>query len=166
MFDTHGYDPKIGTKITSIPSSISGKRSRIVYKRPTADNGLKDGEWGRFTYNVEDKEGQSLDGTVVLVQTSGLVIASDFRMSSEGWSTIGNRRDGVTYEESSRGIMNYYIYAADNSINTNENGDDIDLWYFLLPKKFHGWQGIIYGGRFEFSLSSSYLLVPCLFIAQ
>jgi hypothetical protein len=104
---------------------------------------------------VSDKEGESRDGTIVLIPTSKrVVVSSDFRFSEEGWSTVGNRPNGVIYEQSSRGIMNHFIYAADNSLNINENKDDEDVWYFMLPEKFNGWQGIVYGGTFEFSLSS------------
>ena len=67
----------------------------------------------------------------------------------------GRGREVVTYEPSSRGIMNRYVYASDSLVNTDENGDDIDLWYFLLPpERFGGWQGALYGGTFEFDLSS------------
>mmetsp|Transcript_9945 Transcript_9945/g.14069 ORF Transcript_9945/g.14069 Transcript_9945/m.14069 type:complete len:198 (+) Transcript_9945:722-1315(+) len=50
--------------------------------------------------------------------------------------------------------MSNFIYASDNSINTNREGYDEDVWYFTLPDLFHGWQGIVYGGEFQFTLSS------------
>lgn len=117
--------------------------------------GRHQGEWGRFNYKVRDKEGESQEGTVVLVSPSNVVVGSDFFFNSEDWTTVGNRaKNGVHFEESSRGIMNHYIYASDNSINVDRNGDDLDMWYFELPPKFHGWQGIMYKGYLKFDLSS------------
>ncbi len=103
---------------------------------------------------MADREGKSAEGTVVLVPPSKIVVASDFRFSDEEWTTVGNRPNGVVHERSSRGKMSNYIYAADNSLNINALKMDIDVWYFQFPKKFHGWHGIVYGGRLEFDLSS------------
>ena len=127
-------------------------------------------EWGRFNYTVADDnndnnmynihnnkggEDESQEGTVVLVSPNNVVVESNFLFSDENWTTVGNRnKNEVFYEQSSRGIMNYYIYSMDQSLNINSNGDDADVWYFELPPKFHGWQGIMYGGRIEFVLSS------------
>lgn len=85
---------------------------------------------------------------------SHIVVSSDFRFSDEGWTTIGNRPNGVKYETSSRSFLNRYIYAVDNSINANYGTEDADLWYFSLPNKFLGWNGILYGGKFQFTMSS------------
>jgi len=153
LFDNHGYDPKTGVEITETPCKVIGKEARVVYKRPTSYQ-YQNGEWGRFNYQVSDKESTSLDGTVVLVPPSKVIVASDFWTSDEGWTTVGNRPNGVTYERSSRGIMTFYIYAADNSLNIGRSGSDDDVWYFQLPPKFSGWHGIAYDGRFEFDLSS------------
>ncbi len=155
IFSTHGYDPKAGKKITSVPTQVSGSKSRIVYKRDSCEERIPKDEWGRFQYKVADGQGTSKDGTVVLVSPNNVIVESNFLFSDEGWNTVGNRaKNEVYYEPSSRGIMNYYIYALDQSLNINSNGDDVDVWYFELPPKFHGWQGIMYNGRFEFVLSS------------
>mmetsp|Transcript_32075 Transcript_32075/g.47181 ORF Transcript_32075/g.47181 Transcript_32075/m.47181 type:complete len:374 (+) Transcript_32075:214-1335(+) len=153
VYNKHGYDPKAGVQITSIPCNVTGDKSRLVYKRPAIDQ-EHNGEWDRFDYTVSDGKASSRAGIVTLIAPSRLVVASDFRLSSEGWSTIGNRKNGVSYEPTSRGVMNRYIYAADNSLNIGRSGDDEDLWYFVLPQKFTGWHGIMYGGSFEFILSS------------
>jgi len=153
LYDKHGYDPKTGTPITSVPTQVNGKRSRLVYKPSGRE---RNGEWARFQYNVKDHEAQSSDGTVVIVPPSKVVVASDFRIDDEEWTTIGNGPKGkdVIYERSSRGVMNVYIYASDKSLNIMRDGSDMDVWYFELPKKFYGWQGILYGGKMEFDLSS------------
>lgn len=153
LFNTHGYDPKAGLLITEVPCKVIGKRAQVVYKRPESDRN-KNGEWARFQYQVADKESKSLDGTVVLVNPSKVIVGSDFWLSDEGWTTVGNIPNGVTYEKSSRGIMNFYIYSADNSLNIMPDKNDKDVWYFQLPPKFSGWHGIAYGGRLEFDMSS------------
>jgi len=150
----HGYDPKIGTPIVSVPCKVTGRNSRIIYQRPNYDRDLGTGQWGRFTYYSTDKEGESLDGTVVLVPPSGLVVGSSFLSSSEEWSTTGNQKNGVIHDRTSRGIMNHFIFATDDSLNINQVGNDIDVWYFKLPSKFLGWQSIVYRGQFKFDLSS------------
>jgi hypothetical protein len=50
--------------------------------------------------------------------------------------------------------MNRFIYAVDNSINVNYDREDADVWYFSLPSKFLGWNGILYGGKLQFTMSS------------
>ena len=50
--------------------------------------------------------------------------------------------------------MNHYIYASDNKINIDKNGDtDKSLWFFNAPSKFLGNMGIAYGGFIQFSIS-------------
>jgi len=132
---------------------VKGTKSRIVYKRPEIDGEVGE-EWGRFTYYVSNKEGRSFDGNIVLVSPSRVIASSDFRFNDEGWTTIGNRPNGVKYEISSRSYMSRFIYAIDNSINVNKDREDADVWYFSLPKKYLGWNGILYGGKLEFRLSS------------
>jgi len=112
--------------------------------------------WASFTYYVSDKDGRnrSHDAKVVLVSPSAVIVSSDFRVSDDGWTTIGNRPNGVTHDYYSRDKLHQYIYASENSLNINTKGEDIDVWYFLLPSKFHGWNGILYGGRIEFTISS------------
>lgn len=114
------------------------------------------GEWGRFQYKVKDFDDESLEGTVVIVPPSKVVVASEFLLGDEEWSVVDNGPDGktVSYERINRGIMSFYIFASDGSLNIGRDGNDMDIWYFELPKKFHGWHGIAYGGRLEFDLSS------------
>jgi hypothetical protein len=97
-----------------------------------------------------------MEGTVVIVPPSKAVVVSDFLLGDEEWSVTDNGPDGeyVTYERVNRGIMNFFIFASDKSINIGRDGHDLDIWYFELPKKFLGWHGIAYGGRLEFDLSS------------
>mmetsp|Transcript_7190 Transcript_7190/g.13672 ORF Transcript_7190/g.13672 Transcript_7190/m.13672 type:complete len:369 (+) Transcript_7190:374-1480(+) len=154
IYNQHGYDPKAGKLITNAPERVIGKRSRIVYKAPDAMYHI--GEWGRFQYKVKDLEDESLEGIVVIVPPSKAIVASDFLLGDEDWSVIHNGPEGgtVTYERINRGIMSFYIFGTDKSVNIGRDGRDMDIWFFELPKKFLGWHGISYGGRLEFDLSS------------
>ena len=126
-----------------------------MYRHDSGIEGRHNGEWGRFQYIVADDQGKSKEGTVVLVPPSHVVVESDFFFSSENWTTVGNRQKSeVIHEQSSRGKMRHYIYAVDNSLNIDAKGDDLDVWYFELPSKFHGWQGIMYEGKVTFDMSS------------
>lgn len=160
IFSTHGYDPKIGSRITTVPIQIPNtSKNRIVYRRPISETWDREpyGEWDRFNYRVSDGEDESMDGTVVLVPPSRIIVGSDFRFDSEEWTTIGNdglKTNDVVYEQSTSGAMSYYIYSTEKSINVDEDGNDQDIWYFVLPRKFHGRQSLVYGGTFGFTLSS------------
>lgn len=153
LYDKHGYDPKAGKAISTVPIEVLGKKSKIVYK---PSGRAKNGEWGRFQFNVRDKETTSLDGTVVIVPPSKVVVASDFTFGDEGWKIVNNGKAGTDaiHDPTSRGLMNHYIYGREQSLNIQPDGSDGDFWYFELPSKFYGWQGIAYGGRLEFDLSS------------
>ena len=50
--------------------------------------------------------------------------------------------------------MTHYICASDDLINADQEGNDLDLWYFLAPSQFTGWQLMAYGGTLEFTMSS------------
>ncbi|KAL7551786.1 hypothetical protein ACHAWF_014978 [Thalassiosira exigua] len=158
VFDEHGYDPKAGAPIDSVPALVAGRDSRVVYRRDGFDNGLDETarDADSFEYTVNDGvEEESLAGTVSLVSdaTSALV-SSDFRFSDEGWSTVGNAAPGVHYEATRRGDMNHYIYAVDDLIDVDGDKNDRKIWKFALPEKFSGWYGAWYGGTFSFALSS------------
>ena len=154
IFNSHGYEPKVGTPITEddLPCQVTALRSRVVYKAPARQYAL--GRWDVFDYTVSGRFGTSKPGTVTLTDDSQILVASDFRLDTEGWTTVGNKHNGVIYDDTSTGIMNRYVYSKDDSINVDESGNDQDLWRFKLPEKFTGWHGIVYGGSFEFSLSS------------
>mmetsp|Transcript_34772 Transcript_34772/g.41937 ORF Transcript_34772/g.41937 Transcript_34772/m.41937 type:complete len:363 (-) Transcript_34772:57-1145(-) len=154
VYNKYGYDPKIGTLVTTVPTNVTGDDSRVVYVRPNIDRELRDGQWDRFDYTVSDQSATSAAGKIVLVGPSSRVVTSDFLLSIDGWTTSGNTRNGVIHEASSMGMMSHYIFSSDDSRHINSDGDDIDLWYFEAPEKFTGWHGIIYDGYLDFTLSS------------
>ncbi|KAL3782533.1 LOW QUALITY PROTEIN: hypothetical protein HJC23_005207 [Cyclotella cryptica] len=159
IFNVHGYDPKAGTPINTTPTKVTGKKSRVVYRRPIIDLDILSGmiirDADEFEYTVNDGSDESLAGTVTLVMDSSRqLVSSDFRFSDEGWSTVGNKASQVQYEGVSRGELKKYIYAADDLIDVDNEKNDRRLWKFLLPEKFTGWFGSWYGGTFEFTLSS------------
>jgi len=164
VFNTHGYDPKAGSLITTVPTVISGKDSRVVYRRQKFDHGAyqigsesyKKRDADEFEYTVNDGiDEESLAGTVTLVsdQTRQLV-SSDFRFMDEDWKTMGNTQSNVRHEATRRGEMSNYIYAVDDLIDVDGDKNDRQLWKFVLPEKYTGWYGVWYGGTFEFTLSS------------
>jgi len=164
VFDKHGYDPKAGAAITTVPIAISGKDSRVVYRRQQFDHAAhqigsasyQKPDADEFEYTVNDgTEEESLAGKVTFVSdTSRQLVSSDFRFMDEGWKTIGNTKSIVRYEAKRRGEMNNYIYSVDDLIDIDVDKNDRDLWKFLLPEKYTGWYGAWYGGKFRFSLSS------------
>lgn len=155
VYNKYGYDPKEGTQITNVPTIISGKDSRLVYTRPSIDREAND-KWASFTYSVTDNKANSFkDGQVTLVGPSHILVASDFTFSADDWTISRNKSNGVRYEPTSRGLlMSYYIYAYDDLLNIDENGNDNDLWYFQAPAKFTGWQAMAYNGYIDFTLGS------------
>lgn len=154
VYSKYGYDPKGGVEITTVPTTVTDYRNRVLYVRPSPDRELV-GEFDRFEYTAADATDTSLAGTVVITGPSHLVVASSFSTDAESWTVEGNRYAGTaaTHEASSRGSLNHYIYSTDDTLNMKE-GDDQDLWYFSAPSKYLGWQGIAYGGFLEFTMSS------------
>lgn len=156
VYNKHGYDPKVGDLITSIPTFVVGSDSRVVYRRKNVigrDNKARDSD--DFEYTVNDGKDESLAGTVTLVSaTTRKLVSSEFRFNDEGWTVVGNAQSSVRHEATRRGDMNHYIYSVDDLIDVDSNKNDRHLWKFLLPIKFTGWYGSWYGGKFEFILSS------------
>lgn len=155
VFSDYGYEPKQGAALPG-GVEVSGSKNRVYYKRPVADKAPV-GAWGEFTYTVSDKSATSKPGMVTLVPTSGILVGSNFARNAEGWTITGNKAASVpvSYESSSRGLLNHYIYGTDDTIHTHLTaGDDTSLWYFQAPSSFLGHHGIAYGGSFDFVLSS------------
>ena len=151
VFDKHGYDPKAGEEILNVPTNVTGKKGRIIYKR-SYYNGKNHKDW--FQYFVSDSNFMSEEGQITIVPSSHIMVGSNFILSTDGWSIIGNKNNQVTHDPSSRGEINHFIYASDDSINVDFNKNDIDIWRFNASEDFMGWNGILYGGTFEFILSS------------
>ena len=155
VYDKHGYEPTQGTEITSVPTVVTGTKSRVVYARPHFDRERRE-LWDTFTYSVTDKNAMSPNGTVALVSPLHILVESNFILSSEGWSIAGNKDGGtVKHDETSMGVdINRFIYSSDNLRNMDENGDDKNVWYFVAPSKFNGWWGLAYKGYLDFHMTS------------
>ena len=139
-----------------VPTVVTGSNSQIVYARPYYDRDQSE-LWGSFTYSVTDKNATSPIGTVALVSPLHILVESDFLLSSEGWTVIGNKNeeDTVKHDETSIGKdVNRFIYSSDNLRNIDHHGDDKSLWYFKAPSKFTGWWGVVYEGYLDFHLAS------------
>mmetsp|Transcript_14714 Transcript_14714/g.18816 ORF Transcript_14714/g.18816 Transcript_14714/m.18816 type:complete len:377 (-) Transcript_14714:136-1266(-) len=156
VYSTHGYEPKLGTQITSAGTKVTGSKNRIVYVRPSVDAVNYD-KWATFTYSVSDGPSVSESGTVTLVPPTGVLVGSNFLLGDEQWKITGNKAamGVVTYEAGSRGLLNHYIHGTDDLLNIYKaSGDDAALWYFTAPSPFLGNQGIAYGGQLTFTLSA------------
>ena len=86
-------------------------------------------------------------------------MGSNFLLSSEGWSIIGNKlpSESPVYEAYSRGpLLNRYIYGSDDKINLDSSSSSADkaLWYFSTPAAFLGQQGAAYGGYINFNIGA------------
>lgn len=159
VYSNYGYDPKRGVAIDSPGTVLTGSLNRLVYARPSMDS-ERNGKWASFTYTVSDGKATSAAGTVTLVPKTGVITTSDFLLGSEEWKIVGNKLpvSSATYEPSSRGAVNHYIYGMDDLINVGQvggGGSDSAMWYFSAPSKFLGNYGIAYGGELKFTLSSA-----------
>jgi hypothetical protein len=166
VFSDFGYEPKKGVAAKTGVDVTGSEGNRVYYKRPAADSAPV-GKYGVMTYTVSDLSpanqvmSTSPKGMVTFVPPSGLLVGSHFSRGAEGWTIVGNKggskgqTQDVTYEASSRGALNHYIYGSDDTINSAAAGQpDRSLWYFKAPSKFLGHHGIAYGGKFEFTMSS------------
>lgn len=157
VFSDYGYEPKKGPQVVSGGVKVTGSNNRILYIRPTPDMATNN-MWDTFSYSVFNGVENSYNYTVTLVPPSGALIGSDFLLSNEGWTIVGNKgqSEPTTFEPLSRGQqLNHYIYGTDNVINSDQfSTRDRSLWYFQAPSKFLGNIGIAYGGSFQFSLGA------------
>lgn len=157
VFSSYGYDPKEGENIKATPTLVTGSKNRIYYRRPTPDSSTMN-KWGTFTYTVSDGKKTSYDATVTFVPPSGALVGSNFLLSGEGWTIVGNKAlsSPVKHEPYSRGAsLSQYVIASDDKINVgNQGGEDQSLFYFQAPPAFLGNQGIAYGGQLQFTLAA------------
>jgi len=162
VFSDYGYEPIHGKAMASAGETVTGSQNRVYYKRPTADV-EPIGAWDVVEFTVSDltlfgvDKSTSLPGKITFVPPSGIIVGSHFGRDTEGWEIVGNKAasHAVTYEASSRGQLNQYVYGSDDTINTDvTGGSDRSIWFFVAPAKFHGHHGIAYGGALEFLLSS------------
>jgi len=161
VFSDYGYEPKQGP-LMARGTEVTGSGNRVYYKRPVAD-AAPAGVYGVMGYRVMDSaagntaKATSHEGLVTFVPPSGILVGSHFTRGSEDWTITGSKigEHPVTYESSSRGVLNHYVYGSDDTINTHHaTGSDQSLWYFKAPSKFLGHHGISYRGKLQFTLSS------------
>lgn len=117
-------------------------------------------QWGSFNFKVVRQTDHipSLWATVTLVPPSGNLVGSNFLLSDESWIITGNKAlvGRPSHERFTRGsLLSYYISGADDLINVaSSTSPDNSLWYFEAPSRFHGNQGIAYGGFLSFSIAA------------
>jgi hypothetical protein len=95
---------------------------------------------------------------MTLVPPSGALVGSNFLLSNEGWTIVGNKAisSPAKHEPYSRGqAINQYVLGTEDKINVASQGaEDNSLWFFRAPPAFLGNQGIAYGGQLKFTLAS------------
>jgi hypothetical protein len=155
VYNDYGYEPKRGGAVT-VNSKVYGSQFRIIYVPPVNKNAPV-GKWADFTYTVNDGSSTSKQGIVTLVSSDKWIVGSKFDNDVEGWTIVGNGVGGagVTFEASSRGPLNHYIWSKESEINVDDKGSDKDQWQFVAPSKFLGNKVISYGGELSFWMSSA-----------
>lgn len=156
VFSNYGYNPKAGTVINSATDTqVTGSQNRVYYKRSAPDAATNQ-LWTTFNYKVTDAKTSSYDGTITIVPPSGAIVGSNFLLSNEGWTIVGNKAlsSSSTFEPYSRGPINHYVIGSDDKISVrNEGEEDMALWYFNAPSSFLGNKGVSYGGMISFTLA-------------
>jgi hypothetical protein len=156
VYSQYGYEPKRGSVIATTPTIVTGSSHRVYYERPSSDRTTYN-KWGTFSYKTTDGSTDSYTATVTLVPPDGSLIGSDFLISNEDWTIVGNKAvTAAVHETLSYGnLLNYYVYSRDDKVNVKSSGgDDQSLWYFSAPAAYLGNVGISYGGFLSFNLGS------------
>lgn len=158
VYSKYGYMPVNGAKIIEPGTVVSGSENRIHYSRPNPDF-TPEQKWGTFEFCASGVNGiPSYPANVTLVPKSGAIVSSTFLFGNDDWRISGNQMKlpyPSKFEPYSRGSLNYYIVGTDDLVNVDESGKtDSSLWYFEAPSKFHGNNGIAYGGSISFTIHS------------
>lgn len=170
VYSSHGIEPKAGVSLTkhsrtNVPVNVTGSNNRVYYTRPSPDVATVN-RFDTFTYTVHNGEMLSYTGTVTIVPaTTGALIGSDFLLSAEDWTIVGNKASTALpaqYEPYSRGrSLNHYIVGSDDSIHTttaisSSTGHaktDASLWFFHAPMRYYSNYGIAYMGTLSFTIA-------------
>lgn len=155
VFSSYGYEPKTGSKISQVSTTVTGSDNRLIYSRPSPDQAGID-KWDVVLFTVAGPDGiSSLPGSLTLVPPSGAIVGSSFFLSNEDWTISGNKvASPAAYEAFSRGaLLNRYIVGSDDLIDVQQ-GMDRGLWYFEAPSKYFDNFGIAYGGQLSFSIGA------------
>merc|ERR1712232_1460704 len=158
VYNDYGYDPKYELKdeIVNTNTLVTSSRNRVIYV-PPANTVEPNGQWDMFKYYVHDGSTGSAEGYVQVVSSSLVQAGSNFNLGNDGWTIVnnGNKGVGVTHEQSSHGMLNYFIYSTDDELDIDSfAGDDSTLWYFNAPLKYLGFQAFAYGGTLDFTIGA------------
>jgi len=153
VFSDYSYNPIQGALINQTNAEVTGSQNRVYYRRPSLDretNGL----WDTVKFIAKNSSSESYEGYITFVPPTGMLIGSDFLLSNEAWTVVGNKEVSTpaSFEQYSRGLsFKNYVFGTEDKINL-KNGIDSSLWYFQAPSKFLMNLGIAYGGKMSFSL--------------
>lgn len=157
VYSHFGYNPISGARIYTNDFINSVSKQRLYYSIPYNILSKCSNQYVEsFSFIVDNGGEISYETNITIVNNDGTVICSDFLLSLDGWTIVGNKRliENPAFEPYSRGLyLNHYICSSDDKINVDKYGDsDKSLWFFNAPSKFLGNMGIAYGGFIMFSL--------------
>eukprot|EP00941_MAST-03F_sp_MAST-3F-sp1_P003462 g3462.t1 len=166
VYCKYGIEPKFHTKdYVSRSASVDNpeevtctKKSLLVYTYAPNKVIPSERPMDTISYTNTDAVGNvSFPGVVHFVNENRILAASYFNRNTDNWSVVqnGSRSVTVTFDPSSRGRMNRFVFAEEDYINKDsETGNDLALWYFKAPTKFVGDKMASYGGEIRFTLAS------------
>jgi len=157
-YRNHGYAPKLGTQITSVPYTLGVSDHRLLWVAPAYY------ETTVFQYTVQTIESGGSDQ--IAVSRTGFVqlLANDngksrifkheFWTGTMDWTAgthIYQRTTDVSWTNASMGTyINAYIYS--NGGEPDIGMETGNVWYFRSPPSFAGNYLMAYGGYLEFHL--------------
>lgn len=161
IFSRHGYNPCKGKEILK-STMITDHQGRFVYKlREHNNNRLNIGIFDivNIVIDLIDNNNKNirLSGKIVFLPQSGIFVSSDFLLNDDGWTIVYNHPIRTPIQEPTycNWIFNeisMFITGTDNYINYDtRNNNDISLWYFKSPDKYHMDLSLAYSGWIEFS---------------
>jgi len=149
-FRTHGYMPRVGTQVKSVPWTVHRDR-QIVFRAPSYFDMLN------FTYVVVDNSTSkrtSANGWVVVMSPDNTATCvTNFTNGAEGWTagTVQDQR-AVVWSGTSVGALNHFIYSDGGA---SEVGEPLERdWRFFSPSSFRKNHLLSYNGQLQFWLNS------------
>lgn len=157
--------------ITSVPADVScyntKTASHFLFKVDSNEVLPTDGPVAVVTYyitseDVTDSTGVSKLGKHYFVSSDNILVASNFDISTDGWtySDNGKKSPDLTYDASritsSSGVsLSKFVFLADEFQNPDADGVDQDLWHFVAPSKFYGDMAMAYKGQLCFTMGKA-----------
>lgn len=161
IFSRYGYNPCKGKEIFN-STIITDMHGRFVYKlREHSNNQLISGTFDVVNIRIDlidnNNKNISLCGKIFFLPQSGIFVSSDFLLNDDGWTIVNNHPIHTPIQEPIYCSWTFkthsmFITGTDNYVNYDtRNNNDISLWYFKAPGKYHMDLSLAYSGWIEFS---------------